>query len=400
MTITNLDLQTGLRAEADLSAIAGRLRDIAASRFDVVAPQGALRCKGPAHTLMLDLGEPQITEQGVSERLIEARYTRTAWRQVADRLRIPLQYLDRLVAMENPVGPQLACQSINDLAYADPRRALYRFVETDEGYVLRAVLSDKYRAIDNDTALQAIVGGLGDNGLGLGDCEVTGDVTADRLRLRIAVPGVALAVPDLLGDYRMPFSLRPGNDMHARPDQGETPPVLWAGVEIANSETGQGAFSIAPRAVIRVCRNGLTKAIDFRRAHIGAVLEEGSIDWSAETQRNALALITSQVRDAVATYISPEYLQATAEEMRRAKQVQVESAPAAVAVVQERFGLTEAERDAVFELFAAGGDRSVLGLGQAVTAAAQLAEDGDRQSEVETRFWEIVGTPNAFVGAA
>ena len=176
--------------------------------------------------------------------------------------------------------------------------------------------------------------------------------------------------------------------------------MLWAGIEITNSETGQGAFSIAPRAVVAVCRNGLTQAVDFRRAHLGAVLEEGTIDWSQETQRHALGLITSQVRDAVATYISPGYLEETAAEMRAAKAVAVESAREAVEVVHERFGLTEAERDAVFELFAAGGDRTVLGLGQAVTAAAQLAEDGDRQSEMESRFWSIVGAPAQFAGSS
>lgn len=399
MPMDPTNLVTGLRAEADLSRISGRLADIASSRFDVVAPQRALHCKYHDR-FYVDLGTPQLTEAGVTAQVIEGRYTRTAWRQVAERLGIPLGYLDRLVGMENTIGPMLACTSINDLAMADERNALYRFVETSDGHWLRAVLSDKYRAIDNDVALAAIVGGLGDNGLALGDCEVTGDVTADRLRLRIAVPGVAIAVPELLGNYRMPYSLRPGAGMHDRPDRGETPPVLWSGIEITNSETGQGAFSIAPRAVVRVCRNGLTRAVDFRRAHIGAVLEEGTIDWSQETQRRALELITSQVRDAVATYISYGYLQETAAEMRRAKDTAVENTPAAVAVVQERFGLTEAERDAVFELFAAGGDRSVLGLGQAVTAAAQLAEDGDRQSEVESTFWSIVGAPTQFVGAS
>lgn len=400
MPLASTDIHHGLRAEADLTRIAGRLSTVAASRFDVVAPQSALRCKGVVDRLVLDLGEPQMTETGVTEPVIHADYTRTAWRQLAERLRIPLQYLDRLAEMDHEAGPALACYTVNELTRIDERRALYRFVETDEGYVLRAVLSDRYRAIDNDTALQAILAGLSDNGLALGDCEVTGDVTMDRMRLRITVPQVAIAVPDLLGDYRMPYSLRPGNGMHARPDADETPPVLWAGVEITNSETGNGAFAIAPRAVIQVCRNGLTKAVDFRRAHIGAALEEGSIDWSHETQRTALALITSQVRDAVATYISPGYLEATAEEMRRAKGVLVEGAPAAVEAVQIRFGLTEGERDAVFELFAAGGDRSVLGLANAVTAAAQLAEDGDHQSDLEATFWQIVGAPAQFVGAS
>lgn len=399
MPLASTDIHHGLRAETDLTRIAGRLADVASSRFDVVGPQSALRCKS-ADRLTIDLGSPQMTDNGVTDPVIHVDYTRTAWRQVAERLHIPLPYLDRLVTLDHEGGPALACYTINELARIDERRALYRFVETPDGYVLRAVLSDRYRAIDNDTALQAILGGLADNGLNLGDCEVTGDVTMDRLRLRITVPQVALAVPELLGDYRMPYSLRPGNPIHARPDSGEVPPVLWAGIEITNSETGNGAFAIAPRAVIQVCRNGLTRAVDFRRAHIGASLEEGSIDWSAETQGHALALITSQVRDAVATYISPGYLQETADEMRRAKAVVVESAPHAVEVVGARFGLTEAERTSVFELFAAGGDRTVLGLANAVTAAAQLAEDGDHQSDLEATFWQIVNAPAQFVGAS
>ena len=219
MTINNADLYQGLRAEGDLTRIAGRLSDVASSRMDVVGPQSALYCKDAPGRLFIDLGTPQITDSGVTESVIEAAYTRTAWRQVAERLHIPLPYLDRIVAMENPIGPMLACTTINDLARIDERQAMYRFVRTTDGYVLRAVLSDKYRAIDNDTALQAIIGGLGENGLGLGDCEVTGDVTLDRLRLRIAVPAIALAVPDLLGNYRMPYSLRPGRGCTPSPSR-------------------------------------------------------------------------------------------------------------------------------------------------------------------------------------
>ena len=118
MTISAIDLHQGLRAESDLSRIAGRLSDVATSRFDVVVP--SKRCAGRAPSrLHIDLGTPQITASGVTDSVIEARYTRTAWRQVAERLRIPLQYLDRLVEMENTIGPLLACRSINDLAMAD-----------------------------------------------------------------------------------------------------------------------------------------------------------------------------------------------------------------------------------------------------------------------------------------
>jgi hypothetical protein len=393
MPISPTTFADGLRADSDLSRIAGRLAEVADSRFDVVAPQRALRAKAPVGRITVDLGTPQITNTGVTAPVIHCQFTRTAWRQLAERLRIPLQYLDRLIEMENPIGPTLAATSISDLSWADERRALYRFVETADGMVLRAILSDKYRPFDNDVALQAILGGFQAHGLGLGDCEVTGDVTPDRMRLRITVPQVELAVPHLLGNYRMPYSLRPGAGLHDAPAQGETPPVLWAGVEVANSETGMGAFTIAPRAVVAVCKNGLTRAIDFRRTHLGATLEDGTIDWSDTTREAALTLITSQVTDAVATYISPGYLQDIAASMERAKDTPVGVTVDAVDTVQQSFGLTTDERNAVFELFAACGDHSVLGLANAVTATAQLASDGDRQSELEQSFWAIVEQP-------
>ena len=62
MTINSTVIHDGIRAEADLSRIAGRLSDIANSRFDLVANQSALYCKG-TDRLVVDLGTPQITDQ-------------------------------------------------------------------------------------------------------------------------------------------------------------------------------------------------------------------------------------------------------------------------------------------------------------------------------------------------
>jgi hypothetical protein len=89
-----------------------------------------------------------------------------------------------------------------------------------------------------------------------------------------------------------------------------------------------------------------------------------------------------------------------ANEMRAAKGIEVASPAAAMLVVQERLGFTENETRDVLDCFMRGGDTTVLGLGQAVTAAAQLAADGDRQAEMEDAFWQIVNAPRVFAGAA
>jgi hypothetical protein len=243
--------------------------------------------------------------------------------------------------------------------------------------------------------------GMTDADVGLADCEVDADWTLDRFRLRIAVPQIAVAIPDLLADYRPPYTMLPGRDVHAPAQQGEVPPVLWAGLEVTNSETGGGAMRISPRAVVLICRNGLTRPIDVvRQVHMGARLDEGIVEWSALTRQRALDLTTSQVADAVRTFCSAEYLTRVADEMRRAKGLEVVSPTDATAQVVKACGLTEDEGRAVLDLFATSGDRSVLGLGQAVTVVAQHAVDGDRQAEIEAQFWTVVGQPERFVGAA
>ena len=156
MTMASVDLDRGLRAEADLSRIAGRLADVAAARFDVVAPQSALSCKGDRPAWSLDLGHPQITDHGVTESVIEARYTRTAWRQVADRLRIPLPYLDRLAGMENPIGPMLACPIDQRPGVAPMTGGPCTGSSTPTtGYYLRAVLS---RPVSGDRQRHGVAG--------------------------------------------------------------------------------------------------------------------------------------------------------------------------------------------------------------------------------------------------
>jgi hypothetical protein len=229
----------------------------------------------------------------------------------------------------------------------------------------------------------------------LADCEVDVDITADRFRMRVAVPAIELAVPDLLGDYRMPYSMRDGAPVHARPEPGEVPPVIWAGIELTNSETGGGAAAITPRAVVRICRNGLTAPVEFRRNHVGARLEEGTVDWSDATRQRALELIKSQVTDVVRAYCSTDYLEQLAQRMRAAKGVEVE-ASTAINTVARTFEFTEAEAQSILDCFIRSGDQTVLGVAQAVTAAAPLVDDTDRQAEMELAFWKIVDAPAAY----
>ena len=112
--------------------------------------------------------------------------------------------------------------------------------------------------------------------------------------VRVVCEQVAVLAPALLADYRSPFTGAAGADN----------PAVFAGFVISNSETGCGAFTLTPRLVVQVCRNGLTITKDAIRAvHLGERLDEGVVTWSGNTLDKTLALITARTADAVATFL-------------------------------------------------------------------------------------------------
>ena len=402
---------THLRHETDRQSIRGRLTEVRDSAIDFVAPPTALRF-GETVRFFDPAG---ITEEGVG-RDVDIDLTRNAFRQVAERLDVPLKYADLLDEQQ----PELLRTNLNDRAgHKESTPGLFRFLRKVDGpWLLRAVLSDTYKRVDNYDVFTAVATGLSEASVPLGDCEVEVDWTDDRFRMRIMVPQIEVAAPELLGGYRAPrvADHHAGIlDRWARTDPGfggwgngttrqgnRVGDVIWAGLEVSNSETGNGSTSIAPRATILACLNGMTRKADLVRSiHLGARLDQGVIAWSQDTMRKQLELVKAQVRDAASQFCSTEYLQKVVDELRAAKGVEITgSIPATFELVQTRLGFSEAETEAAMDAFTRSGDMTVFGLGQAFTAAAQTVPDGDRQSEMETIFWDLVNEPAVYANVA
>jgi len=101
----------------------------------------------------------------------------------------------------------------------------------------------------------------------------------------------------------------------------------------------------------------------------------------------------------VTQFCSVDYLTRLADEMRAAKGIVISEPVTAVNVAQRLAVLSDAETADVLACFSRGGDFTLLGVGNAVTAAAQMVTDGDRQAEMEQAFWKIVNAPAAFADA-
>lgn len=319
--------------------------------------------------------------------------TRRAHGQLAGRAGVPQAFYHRLVDGH----PGLWQHTMRELYPTGP--SLVRMIRSDQPGgtwitkpTVRAVLSDRYQIIDNVDVLTTMLGAFTESGLGANEVQIHGDFDADDglLRIRCTVPSIAVHARDLVATYRSPFDHRTGAEL----------PMIFAGIEVSNSETGGGAFTIRPRAVLQVCNNGMTRDIateQFRRVHLGAKLDQsGVIVWSDETRRKQLELVSSAARDAITTFVSPSYLTGIVNEASAAAGIQVTNIDEARARLVKSAQLSDDESNAVMRMWMDSADSSVLGLAHAVTAAAQLAESSDRQSELEQTFWSIVSQPDVY----
>jgi hypothetical protein len=206
------------------------------------------------------------------------------------------------------------------------------------------------------------------------------DLTERNLRIILNAPELYAAAPEFTKNYREPDG-----------GSGVDNPLISAGLEIRNSETGGGAFSVAPRFEVQVCRNGMTRTKEaVRKVHVGSQLDAGVVQWSIETQAKNLDLIRSQTTDAVRTFLSRDYLEATIAELEHKGTKLLAQPQAAVENICNAMSYTKEEQAAILDFFIKGGQPTTGGVVQAVTAYAAQLDDPDRAAELEGQAFEVL----------
>lgn len=399
---------------AELADLAKALKDHQSRAVDVVAPASRIRMSS-GHVVVQGV-EPALTDEGVTDVNGLYRPTRVGLEGIATRLDIPAKYLRRCQSEH----PGLLDANVNGWmeheSNAD-RKFMLRMLRSDEpgadatDGVVRAFLSDSYRTIDNFDVLLASLHGM--KRAGIEDPLIQADLTERRMVVKVTCPQIAVHAPELLKDYRNPFgdgeralgAWTP--DMVARAAGTEgmgyapgTEPILFAGFQISNSETGGGAFRITPRLEVRVCRNGLTiVAESTKEIHLGAKLDAGIIEWSEDTRQANIQLVMAQTADAVRKFLSPDYVSAKVDSMEKAAGIPVKPSNAAevIAQVSKTCGFTLAEQDAILNMFMEGGQFSAGGIMQAVTATAQTLS-GDDAYDMEANAFKALAAAGSAAG--
>ncbi len=205
------------------------------------------------------------------------------------------------------------------------------------------------------------------------------------MSVNVRAPEVQALAPALLRGYRNPFG--PGGlERPAAPQKlgGGDAPVVFAGLQINNSETGGGAMVIAPRIIFQICDNGLALTADALRAvHLGGKLEEGLIRWSEDTTRKQIDLITAKTSDAVATFLDVDYVNTVIARLEEHSDKPVREPVRQIERLGKQFGFSQQEQETILAAFVAGGQPTAGGVLNAVTAAAQTLADPDRAADLE-----------------
>jgi hypothetical protein len=258
--------------------------------------------------------------------------------------------------------PDLLAHNVNTLMSRRPA-ADKRLIRTLDNRV-RAVLSNRYRCIDNLGLIEQLLPVL----MARPDLSLaSADITERRLYIKVVSD-------ELMGEVRA----------------GET---FRAGLLIQNSEVGAGAWVIAPFTEVLACTNGATyTALGQRQAHVHRGYEGGEggdtfellSDEARQADDRAFFL---KARDIIAANLAPAMLTTLGDKLREAAGEKIEGNVAEVVeLTAARYNLTDGEREATLQNLITrpgGTDLTRWGIANAITRTAQDAATYDRASELE-----------------
>jgi hypothetical protein len=292
--------------------------------------------------------------------MVEARVNDNAHQQIGGRLGIPRKYYTRMAAD----APELLVSNVRHWFTSEPEQRMFRTLGGD----LRAVLSNRYRRLDNVDLLEHIYPELAKiDGL---EFFVT-SLTPEKMFIRATLP-------------RLTAEIKKGD-------------AVQAGVEISNSEIGHGSLQVKPYILRLVCLNGMTTQVALRKYHTGARIEESEDMlgiFRDETLKQDDKVLFMKAADLVRASLTEVSFNQIVQQLREAADTDPIQAPvAAVQVLSQKLDLTEDEGQSVLSFLASGGDLTQWGAVNALTEAAKDAETFGRLAELEAKAGVLVEMP-------
>ena len=347
------------KAGRSLTDLAAEIERRALAKKDFVAPTNKLQMTVADNKPAFIVGDEQFA---VGD---------TAHGQLAEFAGIPMAYYRRMIVED----PSLLALNVNRWLkdMGDKRRT----VRTLDGSV-RAVLSDSYRALENEDLAEAILPVLLGMDLLILSCEIT--------ERRLYIKAVDKSI-----EQQLPTGRRMGDGVdHKFFD------VLSPAISISNSEIGFGALSIETGIYTRACTNLAMLGTNMRKYHTGKRAELSDDVYALltdETRKATDNAVWLQTRDLVkSAFDQAKFAKMTARLESATKVVfAIDSTIQVIENVARRFSFNDTEKKSVLTRLIEGNDFTKYGVHSAVTRVSQ--EDViayDRATEMERIGGEII----------
>lgn len=353
-------MKTGL----NLTALAAEIESRANQKKDFIAPVGKLEM-----TIAAD-STPQLVVHGATDsHLVPNSVAHT---QLAEYAGIPAPYYRRMQEEQ----PELLAKNVNTWLAARPKSER-RMVRSLAG-TARALLSDKYRPLENEDLAQAVLPAL----LKMDLIVMSSQITETRMYIKAVDRSLFKDVPT---------GRKMGDGSHVFFDTC-SPAII-----ISNSEVGHGALSIETGVYTKVCTNLCMIGTNMRKFHTGsraAVSDEVYALLTDRTKAMTDAAVWNQVTDIIKGAFDRARFDAVCQKLQGATEDKIEND--VVEVIEragKRFNLLEGERKGILARMIDGGDLTRYGLHSAITRHSADLQDYDRATELERIGGQVIELP-------
>jgi hypothetical protein len=301
------------------------------------------------HENHLELGFPISDNES---ELFTAPLTNNGHIQLGQLCDIPKKYYDKLLT-----HPELLKNNVEHWLQKNTDKRMVRSLDGN----IRAILSDKYRRLDNFDLAMNVLPMLYDASAEVESCEITDN--------KIYIKAIT-------------------HQVQGEVSQGD---VVSAGVIISNSETGHGSLSIKPLIYRLVCKNGaIADDYSMRKYHVGRQDDMSQIEFKNDTLNAEDKAFWLKVRDLVKFSLSEVTFEKIVDSMRESTHRKISNPTQAIELASKKFMLTTEEQNNVLAHLISGADLSSWGLGNAVTRMAQDVDSYDRSTELESIGFQIM----------
>lgn len=263
--------------------------------------------------------------------------------QIADKCGIPKRYYDRM----QEEAPMLLGTNVNNwLPQKDAR-----MVRTLDGDA-RAVLSDKFRTLDNSDLFFAAAATFKEVGAQI----VRADLSESRFYIKAINP-----------NFEAPIK------------HGDT---LVGGVTVSNSEVGHGTMKVEQFGLRVECMNGMIGESVFKKIHLGEKMEVGL--YQADTIAATVNAIWKQTRDHILAAFDQHHVVDWADTLAGTMKVDLPTATQLATGSWKGLDVSAEEKDDILaHLLGDGEGHTQFGFIQAVTASARDLDNADRKADLE-----------------